>query len=81
MKFDLNAILRGVATLLQFNNGANVHSAVERMLTIPKSQRMQLYAGMSESDIAEAETLYRKSVDATADWAVFTASRGEIEAD
>lgn len=57
------------------------HAATERALTVPEKDRLRLYKGMSTEDVAHAEELYRKHVDATADYVVFVASRGEIEED
>lgn len=81
MNWNLNNILRAVASWIALAPGVNPHAAVERLLTVPKRERMALYAGMSDEDKAEAERLYREAVDKTADWAVYVASRGEIEAD
>jgi hypothetical protein len=61
--------------------GSNINSAAERAITIPKAQRQSLYSGMSPEDIEEAERLYRIHADATADFLVFTASRGAVDPD
>ena len=61
--------------------GNQAHGLMERAITLPKSQRMKLYAGMSAGDIAHAEDLHSKMTDSVSDFAVFVASRGEIEED
>lgn len=80
MNFNWIAIIRFIAPLLGVA-GVNAHSVAERVITVPKRERLKLYQGMSEEDIEEAEALYRKHADATSDWLVYVASRGEIEAD
>lgn len=57
------------------------HQAVERWVTIPKTQRERLYTGMDAEDKAEAERLQRVMADAVSDYTVFVASRGAIPAD
>lgn len=80
MNIYLSLIIATVRALIA-GRAQDIHAAAERALTVPKRQREVLYAGMSNEDREEAERLYRVSVDATADYAVFVASRGEVEAD
>jgi len=61
--------------------GAQAHSAVDRVITIPKADRLKLYGGMPAEDVVHAEDLYAKHVDATSDWLTYVASRGSIEED
>lgn len=61
--------------------GGQAHGLVERAITLPKSQRMGLYAGMSPEDVAHAEGLHSKMTDAIADYTVYVASRGQVEED
>lgn len=83
MKFDLSTIINlAKGILLMFPQApTQVHSAVQRALTVPAKDRAKLTAGMSASDKAQADVLFIKMADANADLVVFLASRGEIDPD
>lgn len=82
MNWNLNNILRALASWIKLAPGVSPHASAERLFTfIPQKEREKLYSGMSEDDKVEGERLFRVAVDGLSDWAVFVASRGEIEAD
>lgn len=83
MKFDLSTIINlAKGILLMFPQApTQVHSAVQRALTVPAKDRANLTAGMSQADKAQADVLFSKMADANADLVVFLASRGEIDPD
>jgi hypothetical protein len=83
MKFDLSTIINlAKGILLMFPQAPQqVHSAVQRALTVPAKDRAKLTAGMSADDKAQAEILFTRAADANADLVVFLASRGEIDPD
>lgn len=81
MKFDLNTILAFIKPFISMFGADAAHTAVDRLVTFPKAQRMSAYKGMSEDDIAEAERLHAIRVDACSDYLVFVVTRGAVEAD
>lgn len=80
MKFDLTAILALLRAIIPVL-GEQAHSQAQRAFTIPRAQHDKLCAGMSADDKAVALTLRDKAADALADYAVYVASRGEIDPD
>lgn len=57
------------------------HSVVERLVTIPRKDRMKLYAGMGPEEVLHAEGLWEPIADQLSDYLVYVASRGAIEED
>lgn len=80
MKNIFQLIINSIRPFLALG-GDQAHSAVDRLVTIPKKDRMKLYAGMSVEDTHHAEELWEKVADPISDYLVFVASRGAIEED
>ena len=57
------------------------HAGVQRALTIPQRDLDRLTSGMNAEDKAEALRLRNVMADANADFVLFVASRGVIDAD
>jgi len=80
MKAILQSIIN-IAKPFMGMAGTQAHAAIDRVITVPKADRLKLCAGMTDEEIAHAEGLYSKHVDATSDYIAYVASRGAIEED
>lgn len=61
--------------------GPQVHRTAERALTIPEDEVRRMMGGASDERKDRAVELGRRMADAAADFAVYVASKGDIEAD
>ncbi len=61
--------------------GSQAHRTAERALTIPEGDIRRMMGGASDEQKDRAVALGRLMADAAADFAVYVASRGEIEPD
>ena len=82
MKFDIKSLLLFIKPLLPIiMAGKDPVVTVKRAITIPKSERIKLYRGMSDEAVAEAERDYESFTKGAAEWALNVATKGTFGAD
>jgi hypothetical protein len=61
--------------------GQQAHRPTERAFTVPEKDVRRMMGNASEADKKTAVDLARKLADAAADFALFVASKGEVQPD
>lgn len=79
MKLDIRTIILLIKPLI--GAGIDPTEHVERAVTIPKAKRLELYRGMSDDAVAEAENDYRIAMKHFSQFATNVATRGTFGAD
>lgn len=80
MKFDIRSIINMAKGLFSLG-GIDPSATVERAITIPKAKRLELYRGMSDEAVAEAERDYKAGTKLYGQWLTNIATRGTFGAD